>query len=158
MRALGFLFALLTLPAAATAPRLYQTEWTLYRSPVVPLTGSASGQWHRAGTAWSASTVQVYSHLDLAIDSCRVAYSMNPQTGASPTGLRVLAHTALGNYPIATVLRANAQTPVSGGVDVTTQMRWLLSTRAGSTLSLETVGNGANGPVVYHVVIECIWQ
>jgi hypothetical protein len=155
MKALALLLAL-SLPAWATVPR-YQTEWTLYRSPVVPLAGGPSGQWHKAGTAWSASTVQVYSHLPLAIESCRVAYSLNPNTGASPTGFRVLAHTAIGNHPIATILRSNAQAPVSGGVDVTQQMQWLLTTKGGSTLSLETVGNGSAGPLVYHVVIECIW-
>jgi hypothetical protein len=87
-----------------------------------------------------------------------VAYSFNPNTGNSPTGFRVLAHTPIGVYPLAQALRSNAFTPVSGGIDITYQMKWLLSLNAGTTLSLESVGNGTKGPLIYHAVVECVWK
>ena len=60
--------------------------------------------------------------------------------------------------PLATVTRAYLRTPTSGGVDITPQMRWLVANRRGVTLALQTVGDGVSGPLVYHAVIECIWQ
>jgi hypothetical protein len=153
VKALALLLALWASPALA----YIQTEWTLYRSGNVPLVGGAPGYWARVGTAASAMTVQVYAHLDLSIQTCRLAYSFNPQSMYSPTGLRVMAYTPLGTFPFAQALRTGLG-PVSGGVDVTDALQGLLAMQQGATLYVETVGNGAVGPLVYHAVIECIWH
>lgn len=143
---------------AASASAVVQTETVLYRNAQTPLAGYASGAWHWPGVAFSASTSQLYAHMDLEISSCRFAYSFNPNTGASPTGLRLVALDLGQVVPLATATRANLYTPISGGVDITSQMRWMIDNGRGVTLALQTVGNGAAGPLVYHAVIECVWH
>ncbi len=152
------LIALLLALWASVAGAIVQTETVLYRNGQVPLAGYPSGAWHWPGVAFSATTAQLYAHLDLAIESCRFAYSLNPQASASPTGLRLVALDLGQVVPLATVTRAYLRTPTSGGVDITPQMRWLVANRRGVTLALQTVGDGVSGPLVYHAVIECIWQ
>ena len=134
-----------------------QTETVLYRNAQIPLAGYPSGAWHWPGVAFSASTAQLYAHLGLSIDTCRFSYSLNPQSGPSPTGLRLVALDMGGIVPLATVTIPNLRTPTSGGIDVTRQIKGLVSNHRGVTLALQTVGNGLNGPLVYHAVIECIY-
>lgn len=154
MKTLAFLLALW----AASASAVVQTETVLYRNGQVPLQGYASGAWHWPGVAFSATTAQLYAHLNLAIDSCRFAYSLNPQSGPSPTGMRLVALDFGQVVPLATVTIPNLRTPTSGGIDVTQQLKWLVSNGRGVTLALQTVGGGGMGPLVYHAVIECVWQ
>ena len=153
MKILGLLL-LLWVPTSFAA---IQTEWTLYRNAQTPLMGYPSGAWHWPGIAFSASTFQLYAHLDLSIDTCRFAYSFNPQSGPSPTGLRLVALDMGSVVPLATALIPNRQTPTSGGVDITHQIKWLLNNQRGVTLALQTVGNGSAGPLIYHAVVECTW-
>lgn len=143
---------------AVSASAVVQTETVLYRNGQVPLVGYPSGAWHWPGVAFSATTAQLYAHLDLSLDSCRFAYSLNPQSGPSPTGLRLVAIDSGQVIPLASVTIPNRHTPTSGGADVTHQMRWLIANGRGVTLGLQTVGNGLTGPLIYHAVIECVWQ
>lgn len=152
MRALILL--LLSFPAWAEI----QTEWTLFRNAQTPLEGSPSGQWNWPGAAFSASTLQLYSHLSMPIQSCRWAYSLNPNTGPSPTGIRLVSYDSGNVVEMARVLIANRTTPTSGGHDITQQMRNLLAQRKPLTIAMQSVGNGIAGPKIYHSVIECIWQ
>jgi hypothetical protein len=154
MKLLLLLFLLVSNPAAAYT----QTEWTLFRNAQTPLSGYPSGIWHWPGVAFSASTFQLYAHLDLSIDTCRFAYSFNPRSGPSPTGLRLVALDMGSIVPLATVTVPNVKTPTSGGVNITHQMRRLLNNKRGVTIALQTVGNGVSGPLIYHAVVECVWQ
>jgi len=154
VRALALILALWSAAAGAVV----QTETVLYRNGQVPLAGYPSGAWHWPGVAFSATTAQLYAHLDLAIESCRFAYSLNPQSGPSPTGLRLVALDMGQIVPLATVTIPNLRTPTSGGIDLTHQMKWLIGNQRGVTLALQTVGNWTNGPLIYHAVVECVWQ
>lgn len=154
MRALAFLLTLW----ASSVGAIVQTEITLYRNAQVPLIGYPSGAWHWPGVAMSASMSLLYSHRELAVESCRWAFSWTPESGASPTGIRLVAVLDGQVIPLAAVTMPHRSTPTSDGRDVTEKMRWLLSLQRSAWLGMQTVGNGLNGPKVYHSVIECIWQ
>ena len=156
MKTLLLLLAL-SFTAAANVPRYLQTEWVLYRDAQTPLQGSPSGQWGWPGAAFSASTFQLYSNLGLALNTCRWAYSLNPDTGPSPTGIRLVTYDAGVVNELARVLIANRTTPTSGGHDLTAQLKALVAAGRATTIAMQTVGNGLTGPKVYHSVVECSW-
>lgn len=154
MKPLAFLLALW----ASSAGAVVQTEFTLYRNAQVPLQGYASGAWHWPGVAMSASMSLLYSQLPLDIDQCRWAFSWTPDSGPSPTGIRLVAVIDGQVTPLATVTQANRVTPTSDGRNITAQIEWLLSLQQSAWLGIQTVGDGVRGPKVYHSVIECVWQ
>jgi len=154
MKALALILALW----ASSATAALQTEFTLYRNAQTPLQGYPSGAWHWPGVAMSAAMSLLYSNLDLSIESCRWAFSWTPDSGPSPTGLRLVAVVDGQIIPLTSVTMANRVTPTSDGRDVTPQMMWLVSQRRSAWLGVQTVGDGVRGPKVYHSVIECIWQ
>lgn len=154
MRTLAFL---LTLWASSVGASM-QTEFTLYRNAQVPLQGYPSGAWHWPGIAMSASMSLLYSNRDLSIESCRWAFSWTPDSGPSPTGLRLVVVVDGQVSPLATVTQSNRVTPTSDGRDVTAAMRALIASGRSAWLGLQTVGDGVRGPKIYHSVIECVWH
>jgi hypothetical protein len=154
MRTLAFL---LTLWASSVGASM-QTEFTLYRNAQVPLQGYPSGAWHWPGVAMSASMSLLYSNRDLSIESCRWAFSWTPDSGPSPTGIRLVAVVDGYVTPLVEVTMPNRATPTSDGRNVTAQIEWLLSLHQSAWLGIQTVGDGVRGPKIYHSVIECVWH
>lgn len=151
-----FLILLLAL-WATSASAVIQTEWTLYRNAQYPLLGYPSGVWHWPGVAMSASMSLLYSNQELDIESCRWAFSWTPDSGPSPTGLR-LVYILDGNVvPIAQVTMANRTTPTSDGRNITDTIKALNAMNRSVWLGIQTVGDSLRGPKIYHSVIECTW-
>lgn len=135
-----------------------QTEWTLYRNAQTPLMGYALGAWHWPGVAMSASQSILYSHKNLDIDTCRWAFSWTPDSGPSPTGIRLVYVLNGQIVPIAQAVMANRTTPTSDGRDVTGVIKSLVNQKTSAWLGIQTVGDGVRGPKIYHSVIECVWN
>lgn len=154
MKILGLLL-LLWVPTSFAA---IQTEWTLYRNAQTPLMGYPSGAWHWPGVAMSASMSILYANKTLDIDTCRWAFSWTPDSGPSPTGIRLVYVLDGQIVPIAEAVMANRTTPTSDGRNVTGVIKQLITHQTPVWLGIQTVGDGIRGPKIYHSVIECVWN
>lgn len=137
-----------------------QTEIILYRNSQHALDGSISGAvWAYPGTALSANTVQLYAQMGLTLVYARWMLAWNPNTGPSPTGVRLVnADSGPSNEgEMARFLIANANTPRVDAVDVTTPLKYWLAAGNQKTLAHQTCGNGTNGCKIFASVIECVW-
>lgn len=134
-----------------------QTEFTLYRSAEQALKGTPDGAaWAYPGAALSANTTQFYAQMGLTLQFARWVVAWNPDTGSSPTGVRlVLADSGPTNeVEVASFLASNCTTPRVDAADVTRQLQ---SLAAQKTIAHQTCGNGQNGCKIYGSWVECVW-
>ena len=143
--------------SACAQSRVVQTEFTLYRNSQHPLAGTIGGaRWQYPGTALTANTTQFYADENLALSYARWVLVWNPNTSASPTGVRLI-HADSGptnEVELARFLRTYTNTPVVDAVDITADLQGLTEHK---TLAHQTAGNGQGGCKIYGSWIECIW-
>jgi hypothetical protein len=142
-----------------------QTCDVIYQSALTGEVGQASGtHWTYLATACTPSfTTYFWSQLKAAgaeILFARALIAWNPDTDASPTGLRLIsADDGPANLiEIHRWLESNYHTPKVDAFDMTTTMQAMLAAGIYKHIGFQTIGNGANGPIIYEVRLEIIWR
>lgn len=148
-------------PVGAQTPPT-QTEFALYRDAAVALNCTVSGaQFAWPGSALTASTTTVYFNFSpkRPITYARWVVAWNPNTGASPTGLR-LVHADDGPSNVTEIARITGMNyfqPRVDAVDVTATMQSLSDGASYKHIGHQTFGNGMNGCLIYSSVLLVVW-
>lgn len=141
------------------------TIFDLYRNAALPIQGTADGAafaW--PGNACTASTFKLYPELlkGQALLFARWVCAWNPNTGSSPTAVRlVAADDGPANIrELARFTRTNYNTPVDDTIDITRPLQavWnaCQSLNIGKQIGHQTAGNGGNGPLIYGSWVELL--
>jgi len=144
-----------------------QINYDIYRSACTPLVGTADGavcQW--PGTACTASTFKLYPEMmpNAEIKFARWVLSWNPDTGISPTVVRLVAADDGPSIfaELARQTRTNADSPFDDAIDITAALApiWLQYQAKGAAFNIghQTAGNGQNGPIIYGSWIEILFD
>lgn len=138
-----------------------QSDLTFYRNPTSPLQGNANGaDFGMLGNALTASSIPFRADQIGPLVSARWVLVWNPNTGASPTYVRLVkADDGPSNLiELERFGRSNAASPLVDAVDITAKLNDIISGGIGKQLIEQTCGNGANGPLIYASWIEMVFE
>lgn len=138
------------------------SELILYKNTEYPLHGTSAGaSYVFPGTALSANVSVLHADKPMKLLTyARWVLAWNPNTGASPTGVRLI-HADQGPSNIVQIAEfraTNKNTPKVDGIEITNELNALISAGLWKQLGHQTFGNGANGALIYSSVIECVWE
>lgn len=143
---------------------MVQTVDVIYQSASFGEQGPADGvNWNFLGNAKSSSMSTYFWSLlkagNASIVFARVVFIWNPNTGTSPTGIRLVSADdgPVNLIEICQVTQTNYTNPRVDAVDMTTALQALLAAGQYKHLGFQTSGNGGNGPIVYGVRLEIVW-
>lgn len=137
-------------------------EYVLYRDAATAIVGAPSGAvfaWPGAALTASTATIHFEYSPGRTILFAQWILAWNPDTGASPTVVRLI-HCDNGPNNITELGRAtrtNTNTPVVDGVLLTTQIQALSNGGIFKHIGHQTAGNGGNGPLIYSSVLYVVW-
>lgn len=138
------------------------THVVLLRHAGTPVIGGPSGTvWAFPGNALTASTTRMEFDWMPPIESARWVIAWNPNTGASPTGVRLI-HFDDGPNNITHITQITACCTVSpigsaNVTDVTAALQSLQAAGVMKNIGHQTIGNGGNGPMIYSSEIHIKW-
>lgn len=154
-----------TISITQTYPFAVQTDFNFYRNSQVPLVGTISGaSFQYPGVALSANTF-TFNPINGWMRGSKIVYARwvlawNPNTGSSPTGVRLVSadSSPTNIIEMARIDGSNYNTPRVDAVDITNQMQAIVDGGIWKSIGQQTYGNGANGCLIYASWIEIVWS